>query len=413
MADSSIIRQGFLVKKGHVRHNWRTRWFTLNKQELRYYRNREDRTPAGAINLARATLTCLTMDDYKKPWVIQIRLENGHEYLIQAPDLTVRDEWKTAIEDVVRSLERLEFSPDRSTMKLIGGDSLATTTTKRDIVHAMQDRSGGVRLLEFKCKGERQNIKYFSGSAILDWLISWSFCSSRRDALKFVSSLLRQSYFHPVRIDFNKGQCINLKDNKAYNKEVADTDDAYYIFVCFAPGEENDVFGNSDGESDSESDDDILSSRMPTVHVNTNPGDPKVLKQGFLRKKGHLRHNWRPRLFVLREKQEHIFYYRGSKQMSKPLGTIPLRGLSVLALDNEGDAEPRLLSLTSPPATNGSSEAITTPRSKRSSKLLKLKVNRILLTTTTGGRIMLEAATSDDRDSWVAEINIASKMISR
>ncbi len=95
----------------------------------------------------------------------------------------------------------------------------------------MQDRSGGVRLLEFKCKGERQNIKYFTGSAILDWLISWSFCSSRRDALKFVSSLLRQSYFHPVRIDFNKGQCINLKDNKAYNKEVADTDDAYYIFV--------------------------------------------------------------------------------------------------------------------------------------------------------------------------------------
>ena len=44
---------------------------------------------------------------------------------------------------------------------------------------------------------------------------------------------------------------------------------------------------------------------------------------------------------------------------------------------------------------------------------LKLKVNRILLTTTTGGRFMLEAATSDDRDSWVAEISIASKMISR
>ncbi len=64
-------------------------------------------------------------------WVIQIRLEDGHEYLIQAPDLTVRDEWKTAIEHVVRNLERLQFSPDRSTMKLIGGDSLATTTTKR------------------------------------------------------------------------------------------------------------------------------------------------------------------------------------------------------------------------------------------------------------------------------------------
>ncbi len=98
----------------------------------------------------------------------------------------------------------------------------------------MQDRSGGIRLLEFKCKGERQNIKYFTGSAILDWLISWSFCSSRHDALKFVSSLLRQSYFHPIRIDFNRGQCINMKDNKAYNKDVVDTDDAYYIFVSLS-----------------------------------------------------------------------------------------------------------------------------------------------------------------------------------
>ncbi|XP_064399256.1 uncharacterized protein LOC135345737 [Halichondria panicea] len=64
----------------------------------------------------------------------------------------------------------------------------------RDIVHAMQDRSGGMRLFEFKCKGERQNIKYFTGSAILDWLISWSFCSSRCDAWNFVSSLLTELF---------------------------------------------------------------------------------------------------------------------------------------------------------------------------------------------------------------------------
>ncbi len=42
---------------------------------------------------------------------------------------------------------------------------------------------------------------------------------------------------------------------------------------------------------------------------------------------------------------------------------------------------------------------------------LKLRVNCILLTTATGGRYMLEAATLDDRDTWLAEIKIASKLI--
>ncbi len=63
-------------------------------------------------------------------WVIQLRLEDGRAYVIQAPDLAVREEWKTAIESVVRSLERLQFSPDRSTMKLVA-DSVPSTTTKR------------------------------------------------------------------------------------------------------------------------------------------------------------------------------------------------------------------------------------------------------------------------------------------
>ena len=42
----------------------------------------------------------------------------------------------------------------------------------------------------------------------------------------------------------------------------------------------------------------------------------------------------------------------------------------------------------------------------------KLKVNRILLMTATGVRYTLEAASSDDRDSWVSELSIASKIIS-
>ncbi|CAI8020429.1 Pleckstrin-2 [Geodia barretti] len=43
MDSSEVLKEGFLVKKGHVRHNWRTRWFVLTKKQLSYFRKRQDR----------------------------------------------------------------------------------------------------------------------------------------------------------------------------------------------------------------------------------------------------------------------------------------------------------------------------------------------------------------------------------
>ena len=53
--------------QGHLRHNWRTRWFELTKQGLRYYRKKEDKSPAGTISLAGGTLAYPSLDDHKKP----------------------------------------------------------------------------------------------------------------------------------------------------------------------------------------------------------------------------------------------------------------------------------------------------------------------------------------------------------
>ena len=53
--------------QGHVRHNWRTRWFVLLKHELLYYRTKEDRYPAGVIPLNGANLICPPLEVSKKP----------------------------------------------------------------------------------------------------------------------------------------------------------------------------------------------------------------------------------------------------------------------------------------------------------------------------------------------------------
>jgi len=97
----------------------------------------------------------------------------------------------------------------------------------------MQDKSGGVQLSEFKCKGLRQPTKYFTGKAAIDWLISWSFCSSRPEAIKMASYLLRHRFYQPVHFNFDKGNCINLKDDPSFAREVMDNDESYYVFVSW------------------------------------------------------------------------------------------------------------------------------------------------------------------------------------
>ena len=39
------LKQGKLMKKGHVVHNWKWRWFILTTAELRYYESQESPIP--------------------------------------------------------------------------------------------------------------------------------------------------------------------------------------------------------------------------------------------------------------------------------------------------------------------------------------------------------------------------------
>lgn len=53
--------------QGHVRHNWRTRWFVLMKKELLYFKCKGDRIPAGVVPLNGANLVCPPLETSKKP----------------------------------------------------------------------------------------------------------------------------------------------------------------------------------------------------------------------------------------------------------------------------------------------------------------------------------------------------------
>lgn len=76
-------------------------------------------------------------------------------------------------------------------------------------------------------------------------------------------------------------------------------------------------------------------------------------------------------------------------QSKKHRGSIPLCGLTVYELDDE------------------TSEIADIESSLNSKSKSKDKVNRILLITATGERVILEASTAEERNTWIGEIRVA------
>jgi len=66
--------------QGHVRHNWKTRWFKLSETSLRYYKSQMDTVPQGRIPLTNASLTKQLDDEPREVRIAKcifvIRLEN-------------------------------------------------------------------------------------------------------------------------------------------------------------------------------------------------------------------------------------------------------------------------------------------------------------------------------------------------
>ena len=44
-----IIKQGYLVKQGHIIRNWKKRSFVLLRDELKYYKSETEKKPRGKI----------------------------------------------------------------------------------------------------------------------------------------------------------------------------------------------------------------------------------------------------------------------------------------------------------------------------------------------------------------------------
>jgi len=117
-----IVKQGWLEKKGVIRHNWTRRWMVLErKTEIRYYKNTFDSEPKGSIPLTNASVYSHVEKKGKEmPGYFNIRVGN-RDFLLRAENGEEKAEWVKAIKSnviVPKDDEPSSPSQDRKTPQL-------------------------------------------------------------------------------------------------------------------------------------------------------------------------------------------------------------------------------------------------------------------------------------------------------
>ncbi|KAI6654144.1 hypothetical protein LOD99_2989 [Oopsacas minuta] len=240
--DLAPIKEGFLVKKGHLRHNWKTRWFILYKEDIRYYKNRGAVEQAGIITLAGASLI-LSPENYKKrDSILQVTCgKTGREFLLQALDKESRDLWGRFIERQIQYLQKdiqshltpqVRNSISSKKLSLYELDAENTALDVRDIVCAMQDKQAGLELRTESIDGKTYK-NVFTGTSVVDWLMSWSFAGNRSEGQRIGQDLIKRGYIQSVDV-----LILTLfgDHNQAFYRFVSVGENSLYLFPrssCF------------------------------------------------------------------------------------------------------------------------------------------------------------------------------------
>ncbi|XP_781827.2 pleckstrin-2 [Strongylocentrotus purpuratus] len=364
-AGQKILKDGFLVKKGHKRTNWRTRWFVLTEDSLAYYKQTTDSLPAGVIELRGCSVIspCLQYAN-KKGFAFMMMNQDRHELIMQASTDEEREAWAKAIGLAIVECDRSkeEVHPTSPHSKI----------NYHELVEAMKDPDAGIVRGKHKVDESTVYKDCFTGIQMIMWLIDWSFAETREKGIEIGTKLLSQALIQPMTCTL---------DNTARRKAFLDDEEALYRFSSLNMSNLKNVLDSSDSSSsDSDADE-----RLPRKGREELPIKPlkghggKIVKQGFLLKRGHVRHTWKARLFVLWDDPSYLQYYRGSKAGDeKPLGEIPLHKCTV------GVQEAR-------------EKSDVTVKNKN-------RQNLFSVTTKKGKVYVFEARTPEEREDWMRAI---------
>lgn len=284
--EDGVLKEGFLVKRGHIVHNWKARWFILRQNTLLYYKlegGRRVTPPKGRIVLDGCTITCPCLEYENRPLLIKLKTRTSTEYFLEACSREERDAWAFEITGAIHAgqpgkIQQLHIL--KNSFKLPPHISL------HRIVDKMHDTSSGLRPSPNMEQGSTYK-KTFLGSSLVDWLISSNFAASRLEAVTLASMLMEENFLRPVGV-----RSMDAIRSGDLAEQFLDDSTALYTFA--------------------ESYKKKVSSKEE-INLSTMELSGIVVKQGYLSKQGHKRKNWKVRRFVLRKDPAFLHYYDPSK----------------------------------------------------------------------------------------------------
>jgi len=116
-SSSSIIKQGYLYKRGHFRKNVKRRYFVLKNDSLKYYHSQlSQNEPLGTLDLSdpsKCTLinTGKVIKDGKVRYIFTLKVPNKDEYEIDTLTYEEFKSWTKALENVLQRKSYFEKTP--------------------------------------------------------------------------------------------------------------------------------------------------------------------------------------------------------------------------------------------------------------------------------------------------------------
>eukprot|EP00300_Choanocystis_sp_HF-7_P030520 c39374_g1_i1.p1 GENE.c39374_g1_i1~~c39374_g1_i1.p1 ORF type:complete len:113 (+),score=6.74 c39374_g1_i1:41-379(+) len=96
-----VDRCGYMTKLGHVIKTWKRRWFKLSGNTLSYYKNREDITPTGVIDLRNCRTVKVCMEpSIGRTHTLEVAVP-GRTYYLSCDEDDEMNEWLGAISRAV------------------------------------------------------------------------------------------------------------------------------------------------------------------------------------------------------------------------------------------------------------------------------------------------------------------------
>ncbi|XP_074548818.1 pleckstrin-2 [Halichoeres trimaculatus] len=304
-----ILREGFLVKRGHLVHNWKARWFVLMPDKLLYYKyegGKRDSCQRGKIQLKDCVITSPFLEYENRPLVFKLRTKNKVDHFLEACSREERDDWAA---DITEAVDKLRVAAGGKVMdeEDQAGSQLHINLSK--VLDAMYDVHSGIKMSNHVEQGSTYS-NCFSGSAVVDWLVFMQLALTRVEAMTLASALLEEGFLRTVGTRSLEGI-----RTAGLSEQFMDDSTALYSF-----SDNLKKRGSVKAETS-----------LSAVELSG-----KVIKRGILLKQGHRRKNWKVRLFVLRSEPDFLHYYDPTKDDVSPVGGFSLRSCLVSSLDDNG-----------------------------------------------------------------------------